>query len=282
MTGHAPLTDRAALAQHRRRAERQGAAMFLHDLAADEIEERLDEVNRRFTDIAVVTGHPAFWRHALPHGDGRGGRGHRSPSPRRARSGHSCLRPALGERSRRASWSRRGGPCAPTVCSCALPSAAQTLAELRTALAEAEVALTGGLSPRVLPMGEIRDLGGLLQRAGFALPVADSLTQVVTYASPLSLFRDLRGDGRDERAGAARPAHATAAVRRGDGDLRQRLSRRGWPDPRHVRTGLPHRMGARRKPAEAAASRVGARTRLADALGAVERPAGDPVRPRRD
>ena len=50
----------------------------------------------------------------------------------------------------------------------------ETLHELRAALAEAEIATLGGLSPRVAPMGEIRDLGGLLQRAGFALPVADS------------------------------------------------------------------------------------------------------------
>ena len=46
--------------------------------------------------------------------------------------------------------------------------------------------LYGGLSPRVAPMAEIRDLGALLQRAGFALPVADSLPMNVSYASPLS------------------------------------------------------------------------------------------------
>ncbi len=51
----------------------------------------------------------------------------------------------------------------------------QTLHELRAALGQAEAEVTGGLSPRVAPMAEIRDLGALLQRAGFALPVADSL-----------------------------------------------------------------------------------------------------------
>ena len=66
MSAPPPLTDRASLALHRRRAERRGMASFLHDLAADEIEERLAEVNRRFTEIAVVTGHPAVWRKRFP------------------------------------------------------------------------------------------------------------------------------------------------------------------------------------------------------------------------
>jgi SAM-dependent methyltransferase len=71
----------------------------------------------------------------------------------------------------------------------------QTLAELRACLAEAEVSVTGGLSPRVLPMAELRDLGGLLQRAGFALPVADSATRTVTYADAGRLMADLRAMG---------------------------------------------------------------------------------------
>ena len=71
----------------------------------------------------------------------------------------------------------------------------QTLVELRSALAEAEAALTGGLRPRVAPMGELRDLGGLLQRAGFALPVADSERIEVTYADIWALMRDLRAMG---------------------------------------------------------------------------------------
>lgn len=71
----------------------------------------------------------------------------------------------------------------------------QTLHELRTALAEAEMRVENGLSPRVAPMGDIRDLGGLLQRAGFALPVADSMTVTVEYDSPLHLMQDLRKMG---------------------------------------------------------------------------------------
>ena len=71
----------------------------------------------------------------------------------------------------------------------------QTLAELREALLTAETELTGGASPRVAPCIDVRDLGSLLQRAGFALPVVDSDTVTVTYAHPLALLHDLRGMG---------------------------------------------------------------------------------------
>jgi hypothetical protein len=73
--------------------------------------------------------------------------------------------------------------------------AGRTLGELRASLAEAESRETGGLSPRVLPMGEIRDLGALMQRAGFTLPVADILPQVVQYRELRGLYRDLRAMG---------------------------------------------------------------------------------------
>ncbi|MBV8913101.1 MAG: methyltransferase domain-containing protein [Acetobacteraceae bacterium] len=70
-----------------------------------------------------------------------------------------------------------------------------TLAELRSALTAAEVELTGGASPRVSPFPELRDLAGLLQRAGFALPVADVETIALAYADPVALLRDLRAAG---------------------------------------------------------------------------------------
>jgi len=76
----------------------------------------------------------------------------------------------------------------------ALPGG-RTLGELRAALAEAEAKLRGGLSPRVVPMSEIRDLGSLLQRAGFALPVADSVSCRVTYPGLRELMLDLRSMG---------------------------------------------------------------------------------------
>jgi NADH dehydrogenase [ubiquinone] 1 alpha subcomplex assembly factor 5 len=82
-----------------------------------------------------------------------------------------------------------------------------TLAELRQALTEAEAALTGGAAPRVSPFVELRDCAALLQRAGFALPVADVEELRLLYADPFALLRDLRAAGetnalcvRDRRA----------------------------------------------------------------------------------
>ncbi len=71
----------------------------------------------------------------------------------------------------------------------------QSLNELRTALAIAETELYGGVSPRVAPFADVRDMGGLLQRAGFALPVADSEPLIVRYANIFGLMADLRAMG---------------------------------------------------------------------------------------
>lgn len=72
---------------------------------------------------------------------------------------------------------------------------ANTLHELRDVLMTAELELTDGASPRVSPFAELRDAGGLLQRAGFALPVADADEIVVTYENIFRLMADLRGMG---------------------------------------------------------------------------------------
>ena len=71
----------------------------------------------------------------------------------------------------------------------------RTLQELRQALLEAESETTGGVSPRIAPFGDLRDLGGLLQRAGFALPVIDSEIVTVRYGDAFGLMRDLRAMG---------------------------------------------------------------------------------------
>jgi SAM-dependent methyltransferase len=70
-----------------------------------------------------------------------------------------------------------------------------SLAELREAFAQAESEVEGGLSPRVLPFADIRELGTLMQRVGFALPVVDSDRVTVRYGSPIALMRDLRAMG---------------------------------------------------------------------------------------
>jgi len=70
-----------------------------------------------------------------------------------------------------------------------------TLAELRRTLTEAEAELAGGASPRISPFADLRDCAALLQRAGFALPVADVEELRVLYAEPMALLRDLHAAG---------------------------------------------------------------------------------------
>ncbi len=70
-----------------------------------------------------------------------------------------------------------------------------TLAELRECLMQAEIETAGGISPRISPFAELRDIGGLLLRAGFSLPVVDRDRITVTYDNVWKLFADLRGMG---------------------------------------------------------------------------------------
>lgn len=72
---------------------------------------------------------------------------------------------------------------------------AETLSELRMSLLEAEAEVRGGASPRVSPFADVRDAGNLLQRAGFAMPVADTETLTVSYEHPLNLMKDLKRMG---------------------------------------------------------------------------------------
>ena len=94
---------------------------------------------------------------------------------------------------------------------------AGTLAELRQSLMEAELAEEGGVSPRVSPFADVKDLGALLQRGGFALPVVDADTLAVTYADPMRLLADLRGMGEanavaEQRKGLTRRATLLHAI----------------------------------------------------------------------
>ncbi len=106
-----------------------------------------------------------------------------------------------------------------------------SLAELRSALTTAELALRGGVSPRVSPFPDLPDCAGLLQRAGFAAPVVDLEEIVVRYADPLRMLRDLRAAGETNavRARSRRtpPAElfpaALAALREDDGRAPARI-----------------------------------------------------------
>jgi SAM-dependent methyltransferase len=197
MTDVPSLTDRPALARHRARAialPGHDAAMFLHRLALSDIQERLTEVNRTFTAPAVVSGFPDVWRNLrpdavlVPDDDVLALQAGAHDLVVHAMALHWANDP-LGQlvQCRRA--------LRPDGLLIAVLPGGRSLNELRTALAEAEARVTGGLSPRVLPMGEIRDLGALMQRAGFALPVADGLQQTVEYRSFPGLLADLRASG---------------------------------------------------------------------------------------
>lgn len=88
-----------------------------------------------------------------------------------------------------------------------------TLSELRTALIEAENEITGGISPRLSPLPGLQDMAGLLQAAGFALPVADRDRVTVRYQHPMRLLSDLKGMG-EQAAFAMRPDQARLPLSR--------------------------------------------------------------------
>ncbi|MBK1636122.1 methyltransferase domain-containing protein [Rhodovulum adriaticum] len=268
MTRPPDLTDRPALARARART-RRAPALFLHHTVADEVQERLEEVNRSFTAPAVVTPFAQVWAPALP-----GARIVPDADILDLEPGaHDLVIHALALH-----WAN--DPVGQLVqCRRALRPdglflgilfGGRSLHELRAALAEAEVALTGGLSPRVLPMGEIRDLGALLQRAGFALPVADSVVQTVSYETPFHLMRDLRAMG---EANALAARHRRAAPRNLFAEAARRYAQaHAGPDGRIPATAeMIYLTGWAPDDKQQKPLRPGsATTRLADALGTAE------------
>lgn len=153
----------------------------------------------------------------------------------------------------------------------------RTLEELRAAWLAAEAEVTGGSSPRVAPFADVRDLGSLLQRAGFALPVVDADVVRVTYANPLALMADVKAMGGSNALQERRrvPVSRSLLMRAaeiyatrfasGDGEGRveatfEILTLTAW---------APHE--SQQKPLKPGSAAM----RLADALGTIERPAGD-------
>ncbi|MCL7465888.1 methyltransferase domain-containing protein [Phaeovulum sp. NW3] len=274
MTTPPLLTDRPALDRNRARARRSGPALFLHDDAAAELEERLNEVNRTFTAPAVVTAFPDPWREILPAARIVADDELLDLEP----GAHDLVVHALALH-----WAndpvgqivQAARALRPDGLFIAVMFGGQTLAELRAALAEAEVAVTGGLSPRVLPMGEIRDLGALLQRAGLALPVADSVLRRVSYADPFRLLADLRAMGEANaltgrrRTFTPRAVFAQAASRYAAAYAEPGGRVRASFDMVWLTGWKPH--ASQQKPLRPGS----AAARLADALGAAEQSAGD-------
>jgi len=196
------LFDRALLRKRQRRAAQLGAATFLLDRVAEDMADRAaavlrdfgaaadidspgDQVRRalapRLGDIAAV---------ALPDDE-------RTPlalEPASLGLAVSALAlqfvndlPGVLAQIRRA--------LKPDGLLLAATLGGDTLTELRQSFAAAEAELEGGLSPRVAPFADLRDLGALLQRAGFALPVTDVDRVVVRYADAFALMHDLRRMG---------------------------------------------------------------------------------------
>ena len=285
MTGAAPpkLFDRALwLERRRRRGLPAPGTDFLHRAAVDSVQDRLSLVPRRFARAALVWPGAPVWAERLgaleavealevaPVGETEvlpleAGRFDLAVS---GLTLHLADDPVGLLVQMRRALKPDGLLIAPML-------GGETLAELRACLAEAEVAETGGLSPRVAPMGEIRQLGALLQRAGFAMPVADGERLEASYPDALALMRELRAMGEANvmqgrrraplRRGVLARAAALYAERFPAGDGRVRatfeiVTLTGWsPGPGQPE---PKRPGS-------------AKARLADALGVPELRAGE-------
>jgi len=194
------LFDRALLQQRLARAQRLGPVTFLLDRVAEDMEERLAAVNRSFADVAEI------WtpgEGSLPRAEFSSlTRIGLADSPDEALPFQSesldlvvsalALQfindlPGVLAQIRRA--------LKPDGLLLAAMIGGDTLTELRQAFAAAEAECEGGVSPRVAPFADLRDIGGLLQRAGLALPVTDVDRVVVRYDNALALMADLRRMG---------------------------------------------------------------------------------------
>jgi len=297
-TAPLPVFDARLARLHRARAAPGFEAnAFLHKRAAEDLVERLEAIPRRF-ERALLLGAPRLAAGALEaHRDvaarigarvladtvpalARGGDGGIAVEIERYPFAEGCfdliVSPLLLH------WAndlpgaliqlRRA--LRPDGLLLASVFAGDTLQELRTALLEAEAELRGGAGPRIAPFADVRALGALLQRAGFALPAADRDVATVRYANPLRLMQDLRAMGETnaltERAGplsrgVLMRAAQLYAERFADGDGRVRatfeiVTLTGW---------APHA-------SQQQALRPGsAKARLADALGVSEQSAGE-------
>ncbi len=279
MTTPPELFDPDLLALRRARAAAVGPVDFLQDAVAAEVSERLREVNRSFTAPAIIGPRAARWAGILT-ADGLAVPRLLPDAPALdlAPGAHDLILHALALH-----WAN--DPVGQLVqCRRALRPdglfvgalfGGETLHELRAALAAAEVAETGGLSPRVAPMGEIRELGGLLQRAGFAQPVADGRRFDVSYPDALALMRDLRAMGETNALRDRRRRPTTRRLlARAAADYAERFAR---PDGRVRATfEVVYLTGWAPSENQQKPLRPGsARMRLADALGATERGAGE-------
>lgn len=196
------LFDRALLRERQARALRQGAAPFLLERVAEDMAERQRAVLREFSDAADLGTPGDQVRIAL----GDSVRRWRAVDLPVSESEPLLLAPASVDLAVSAlalqfvndlpgvmAQVRRA--LKPDGLFLAAIVGGDTLTELRQSFAAAEAEVEGGVSPRVAPFADLRDLGGLLQRAGFALPVTDVDRIVVRYDNAFALMQDLRRMG---------------------------------------------------------------------------------------
>jgi SAM-dependent methyltransferase len=191
------LFDRALLRARLDRARRGGPATFLLDRIREDFDERLQAVTRSFADVADIWTPGELLRKPLADRfasitriDVEQTEALRLP-PQSLDLAVSALAfqfvndlPGVLAQIRRA--------LKPDGLLLAAMLGGDTLTELRQSFAAAEAECEGGVSPRVAPFADLRDIGGLLQRAGLALPVTDVDRVVVRYDSGFSLMADLR------------------------------------------------------------------------------------------
>jgi SAM-dependent methyltransferase len=208
-TGMAPspntapnLFDRALLRTRQARALRVGPATFLLDRVAEDVKERLHAVLREFKSAADIGTAGDQIRNVLVRRVGQFARidlpeTESEPLPLLSQQLDLAVSglafqfvndlPGVLAQIRRA--------LKPDGLLLAAMTGGDTLTELRQSFAAAEAELEGGVSPRVAPSADLRDVGSLLQRAGFALPVTDVDRIVVRYDSAFALMADLRRMG---------------------------------------------------------------------------------------
>jgi SAM-dependent methyltransferase len=196
------LFDRALLRVRQSRARRDAPATFLLDRVAEDIEERLHAVVREFADAADIWTPGEIFRKpsrdrfksVTPISLDETGQEVLPLQPESLDLAVSALAfqfvndlPGVLTQIRRA--------LRPDGLLLAAMLGGDTLTELRQCFAAAEAECDGGVSPRVAPFADLRDVGALLQRAGFALPVTDVDRVVVRYDSAFALMHDLRSMG---------------------------------------------------------------------------------------
>ena len=226
ISSHINIFDRTCQRQHRARAAVLGPSTFLIDRAAEDLSDRLAAVLRRF-DYVLDLGTPTDAARRALASSGKVGTiisadvSAGSPASRHLHASGGASQARLVVAADEEALPFHEGSFDLVVSALALqfvndlPGAliqirralkpdglmlaalagGETLTELRQAFAAAEAEIEGGASPRVIPFADLREMGALLQRAGFALPVADTDRLTARYASPISLMHDLRRMG---------------------------------------------------------------------------------------